>query len=351
MPAVRKLIAPRGVICGDCITTMRQMPGSFASAVVTDPPYGLEIANQSWDTIGDFQAFSTSWSREAFRILKPGGHLLAFGGTRQWHRLAMGIEAAGFELRDTLMWLYGKGCPKNMSLDKQIDRHLGAEREVIGIRDPRATHDTGRMRPSQALSTRRVRAERTGAVRDLGRQSITKPATPEARQWEGWGTNLKPAWEPILVFRRPCEGTASQNVLRHGVAGFNVKACAVRNGAAVTDRFPSNLLIDELVSQDLDLGTGRRPPSQYFYCAKPTLAERTAGLRGADNPHPTVKPLALMRWLVRLVTPAGGCVVDPFVGSGTTGVAAKAEDRNFCGIELNPDFSALAIQRIQAWTP
>ena len=317
---------------GDCIDRLREMPPASVDAVITDPPYGIHFNGHDWDGPNihklaaqrtgrklsepeAFEIWAHAWATETLRVLKPGGHLLAFGSPRTFHRLGCGLEDAGFQLRDTLSWLYGTGMPKSRRL--------------------------------------------------LGGQS----------------TLPKPAWEPILMARRPPAGTAGQNLAIHGTGGLNVEACRV-NG-----RYPANVLlshshscttakctpacptvaIDRTRTSATAVEAARRA-SRIFYCPKPTRRERDAGcqdlpvrsfdvlpnaskraVRSARNVHPTVKPLEVMRWLVRLATPVGGLVLDPFCGSGTTGAAALLERRPFLGIELDVDYQRIAHARIRYW--
>src|SRR5690606_12936214 len=382
---------------GDCLEVMRELPDNSVDAVVTDPPYGLEFMGKEWDklavpkpgNLGGFadgnkpsferarrhlpamQEWHYRWAVEALRVLKPGGHLLAFGGTRTYHRLTCAIEDAGFEVRDCLMWLYGSGFPKSLDVSKAIDKELGAEREVVAIK---------KKTQSYGYEGNNV----YGGDKDRGGiQEITAPATPEAKQWEGWGTALKPAVEPIELARKPLsEATVAENVLRWGTGGLNIDGCRIGNGGQwkwekprghgwtgfrdagkgtaygpnTQGRFPANILLDEEAAALLDeqsgyskssdrprhnnefksVAKGRDLPhttygyadeggaSRFFYVAKASRSERTMGGK-VENNHPTVKPIKLMRYLCRLITPPGGTVLDPFAGSGTTLLAAVQE--------------------------
>lgn len=390
------------IINGECLETMRGMGDCSVDAIVTDPPYGLAFMGAKWDTFGrpkpygndsmevrrekalayadehkgaprygnghgtgrmtavqalDFQTSMTPIFSEALRVAKCGAYLLCFGGTRTFHRVACAIEDAGWEIRDTIMWVYGSGFPKSMDVGKAVGKKLDAE---------------------------------------------------QAERWNGWGTHLKPAWEPIIVARKPLDGTVAHNVMEHGVGALNIDGCRVGTevrtyggmstkqptGAGcfrddnwqpkemsktVQGRFPANLVHDG--SQEvLELfpNTGRSSgggmhakgvgansqtnaygsytggtatesvgfgddgsAARFFYCAKASKRDR-----GEGNDHPTVKPTALMRWLVRLVCPIGGTVLDPFMGSGSTGVAAAIEGMGFVGIDTDGHYCEIAEKRI-----
>ena len=373
---------------GNCLQEMKKLPDNSVDSIVTDPPYGLSFLGKKWD----YDVPSVEIWREALRVLKPGGHLLSFAGSRTYHRMAVNIEDAGFEIRDQIMWVYGSGFPKSLSVSKAIDKAAGKERKVIGKREPFGRE--GRKTP-MGFGEGNVFGE--GSIPN--EVVITEPATPEAEQWDGWGTALKPAHEPIVVARKPLIGTVVENVLEHGSGGLNIDACRVgmmteeevqRSGKSTSGmfakggvdwkndnepqgRFPANFIhdgSDEVVSQfpDTKGGSGgafkndslffneNDAPSGYtdsgsaarfFYCAKASKAERSAGLE--NNIHPTVKPVDLMKYLCRLVTPPNGIVLDPFMGSGTTGIAAKVEGFNFIGIEMNVEYLAIAESRINHW--
>jgi DNA modification methylase len=322
------------VLEGDCIETLAGLEPATADAAITDPPYGIDFQGERWDgqairktarrrgrerlSAGEaYQEFTCAWAAECLRVLRPGAHLAAFGSPRTAHRLGCGLEEAGFELRDCLLWLYGTGLPKS--------------RRLPG----------------------------------------------------GRATSLKPAWEPILLARKPPAGSIEHNLQLHGTGALNSEACRVDG------RFPANVLlshspecdrwscggdcalrlVDEAAAGTRVPSTTLRRASRLFYSPKASRAERDAGCEAlppraldlfpnakngrrpppATNPHPTVKPLALMRWLVRLLAPEKGLVLDPFCGSGTTGCAAALEDRRFLGIEREPAYVEIARARIAHW--
>jgi site-specific DNA-methyltransferase (adenine-specific) len=359
------------------------------------------------------------------RVAKPGAHLVAFGGTRTYHRLAVAIEDAGWEIRDCLGWLYGSGFPKSLDVSKAIDKAAGVRGEAVGERRFGTT------------STGQGSGWNDNAVAATGRQDVFAPASDESAKWSGYGTALKPAWEPIILARKPLGSTVAECVQTHGTGALNIDGCRVEGvadspgttppssgerGSMSGDlprqdytpnaqgRWPANIVhdgSDEVLAvfpqtsgkghtpsargagglstsghagqegiDERDLGAGST--ARFFYCAKASRSEREAGLDefeprresdgqtpdgvGGENPrnrtndahknhHPTVKPVALMRWLVRLVTPSGGIVLDPFMGSGTTGVAAAREGFEFVGIDMEAEYLAIAQARIAAVAP
>ncbi len=405
---------------GDSLIVLGDLDDCSIDSIVTDPPYELGFMGKSWDASGI--AYNVDLWAECLRVLKPGGHLLAFGGTRTYHRMAVAIEDAGFEIRDSLHWVYGSGFPKSHNVSKAIDKMAGAEREVVG---------TKLGKPGYSLADNGRTNEVYGNLHDPEAEcSITAPATDAAKEWEGWGTALKPAHEPIVLARKTLAGTVAANVLEHGTGALNIDGCRVGsnpgwsypNGAggntfhgqerrtdpeaSTAGRWPANIIFDEEAGAELDAQSGIRAPghtprrrgnggistsghagqndivevftnaggaSRFFYCPKASRAERNAGLdelpelpagvknssgRGfsetdphkpitAQNHHPTVKPIALMRWLVRLVTPPDGIVLDPFTGSGTTLAAATLEGVNAVGIELTDDYLPIIIGRCE----
>lgn len=469
---------------GDCRDIIATLPDCSVDSIVTDPPYELRFLGMAWD--GSGIAYDRTLWAQCLRVLKPGGHLLAFGGTRTYHRMAAAIEDAGFEIRDSIHWLYGTGFPKSLDVSKAIDKmdaveeqrarryrftewvrstgvtaqqidaatgtnmgghyttpltqprvmtteHLDACRHLLGDVPAWVESEAAiRSVKSRNFAKRKVVGVAIGGiVPDPERQKphtvgghsqefdITAPATDAAQQWEGWGTALKPAHEPIVMARKPLIGPVAANVLEHGTGALNIDACRITHGGIVAEphaagRWPANLVIthdancaDDCVTgcpvAELNQQSGHNDnggASRFFtvtewdpiadavpfrYEPKPSRAERDAGLAalplrtggiyegnkdngipnkngrrhpfGASpgitggpsaNHHPTVKPIALMRWLVRLVTPPGGTVLEPFAGSGTTMAAAILEDCHVIGCELTADYLPIIEGRI-AW--
>ncbi len=394
---------PELVITADCIATMARMEDDCIDAIVTDPPYGIGFMGKAWDRTG-IAVQPEPWEA-AFRIAKPGAYLLAFGGTRTVHRMTCAIEDAGWEIRDMLVWAYSSGFPKSHDVSKALDRVAGAEREVIGTkRGVRGADGTGHetAMPGKATGVRQV------AI-DL---PVTAPSTDEAQVWDGWGTALKPAWEPIVMARKPLIGTVAKNILEHGTGAINIDGCRIPTtdkwslesatyggmfgtGAKVTNpqgsalgRWPANVVLTDPIfdgSTEGVIGGGKTGKSQggnsQHVNGTGIYGQFAAGLDGVDpgygdsgtysryflipkssrkdrepkgntgeriNTHPTVKPTVLMQHLVRLVTPKGGIVLDPFAGSGTTLVAAKREGFRYIGIEKDPGSVAIAKARLAA---
>lgn len=390
-------------LSGDMLEVIKTFPDNSIDSILTDPPYGLSFMGKNWD----HSVPGPEYWKECLRVLKPGGHLLSFGGTRTYHRMTCAIEDSGFEIRDCLMWLYGSGFPKSHNVSKAIDKSLG-------------------VCPIKTLDVSSVTGKRSGSVIDDGNgrpesrkkrmlqndQPVvnykTPPASKEAKKHEGKGTALKPAWEPIIMARKPLEGTVAANVLEHGTGALNIDDCRIGsetftintfdngakpfgNGAGhkytskkQTGRWPANVLLDDQAAQILDeqtpnlksakaiKSTGQTTPgsfggglttennqygdsggaSRFFYSTKVSKSERNAGLpEGLVNNHPTVKPISLMAYLCKLVTPENGVILDPFAGSGSTGCGAVQEGFRYIGIDLNDDpdvpCTEIANQRIQ----
>jgi DNA modification methylase len=402
---------------GDCLAVLKAMEPNSVDSIVTDPPYGLSFMGKKWD----YDVPSKEIWAECLRVLKPGGHLLAFAGTRTQHRMAVNIEDAGFEIRDMIAWVYGSGFPKSLDVSKAIDKSAGAKREVIGKR-------VGGLKVAQVTTD--ITNCRYSA-KD-GELPITAPSTPEAKKWEGYGTALKPALEPITLARKPLsEKNVASNVLKWGTGCINIDGCRVGTEDNLdrpsghlfnhatdwkTDfvskglgRFPANFIHDgsQLVMDLFPDGAKPRPErrgkrggrtlheggwkkdtdgvwpadnggsaARFFYCPKANKKDRDEGCEnmplvthqsgmGGDMPtddegndrdrfkaqsrnhHPTVKPTDLMRYLCRLVTPQGGIVLDPFMGSGSTGKAAMLEGFGFVGIEREQEYLDIAKARIE----
>ncbi len=432
------------LLVGDCLTVLPTLEPESVDAIVTDPPYGLSFMGKAWDHGVPGVPF---WV-EALRVAKPGVHLVAFGGTRMWHRLACAIEDAGWEIRDTLCYLYGSGFPKSLDVSKAMDKAAGAQRLSVGSK-------VGL--PGYSLAADKGRGTYSPDGRDSEVEcDITAPTTDLARQWDGWGTALKPGHEPIILARKPLVGTVASNVAQYGTGALNIDGTRIGAGVCVpgggqsrrghggvygdgeapspasshtSGRWPANVVLshgadcrevgtrvvrgkasgsgnlgpwrttegrddvptipdrpDAEASEIVPVwecvpdcpvalldaqsgetgnhggaglyasrsafggGTVTRAPSdtggasRFFYTSKAGKRERNEG--GATNTHATVKPVGLMTWLVKLVTPPRGVVLDPFMGSGTTGVAAFANGCDFIGIDLDPAFVEIAKQRI-----
>jgi site-specific DNA-methyltransferase (adenine-specific) len=350
---------------GDCRIVLATLDDNSIDSIVCDPPYELGFMGKAWDNSGI--AYDVTVWRQCLRVLKPGGHLVAFGGSRTYHRLAVAIEDAGFEIRDQIQWIYGSGFPKSLDVSKAMDKQAGATREVVGSK-----HGANLLK-SNAFADRAINGHNPNVA-------ITAPSTDLAKQWQGWGTALKPAHEPAVLARKPLCGTVADNVTTWGVGALNIDKTRV---GGEPGRWPANVILDEDAAKALDAQSGGGA-SRFFYTAKASKAEREAGLDGMikkrdigsnqrgisldshfrtdprspnggyenkpqeprANHHPTVKPLSLMRYLVRLVTPKGGKVLDPFMGSGSTGCAAVLEGMDFVGIDITPEYVAIAQKRI-----
>lgn len=379
---------------GDCREVMAGLPDNSVDAIVTDPPYELGFMGKGWDSSGI--AYDPEVWAQAFRVLKPGGHALVFGGTRTWHRVAVAIEDAGFQIRDSIAWLYGQGYPKSLNVAKAIASGSGRPEDIRRLAMGDDYTPSGRGRKNYD----------SGAGSQMNGARVDVDLPDEAKPWEGWGTALKPAFEPVVVARKPLEGTVAANVLAFGTGALNIDASRIgdggdshgprtgeatarardteagavniaatpgERGGSSKGRFPANVILDESQADALDSQAGTRltgshkphvitehsantvasfvsgmagkmrtyrndsssgPASRFFYVAKAGKDERPVV---DGHQHATVKPLALMRYLVTLVTPPGGTVLEPFAGSGTTLEAAVVEGFNAIGIELDED--------------
>ena len=439
------------LINNDCVIAMKEMPDNSVDSIVTDPPYELGFMGKSWDSTGI--AFNIEVWQEALRVLKPGGHLIAFSGSRTYHRMAVAIEDAGFQIRDQIMWIYGSGFPKSHNISKGIDKSDAVElRRQRDLKFTEWVRSTGmkarqidditesnmgghyltdkeqptvataemfnKLRPflpevpewvEQMVRERTIESENYKKREVVGKYqtdmgglggerlgdaggNITTAATHAAKQWDGWGTALKPAHEPMVLARKPLVGTVANNVLTYGVGGLNIDGGRVGTetrenqpahnvdgsgwgmrdkieASTVQGRFPANIIHDGSDEVSDLLGE----PARFFYCAKASKKDRNEGLDkfkpkkqdlsrkegnpGGDNPrnrgvnerlnhHPTVKPTSLMQYLVRLVTPPNGIVLDPFMGSGSTGKACAYEGFDFIGIEMSAEYIEIAKARI-----
>jgi DNA modification methylase len=440
------------IICGDSLEVLKDFEDNYFDSVVTDPPYGLAFMGKKWD----YDVPEVELWKEVYRVLKPGGHILSFAGSRTYHRMAVNIEDAGFEIRDMLGWLYGSGFPKSHNIGKAVDkfggRILGKEvgkiikekRKELGYSTIQLAEigkfygkknhggtvsnwetGNGNITPEQFNSLIKILNLKDNPIIENKRQFIKKDknwgkkgniplsaykdfdVTKGNSQWEGWGTALKPAHEPIVMARKPFNTSVAENVLTHGTGGINIDECRV---GGKEGRFPANIIhdgseevleifpdskgvvrkptgkkilddengwnqnkmIDSTIRGFNDKGTAAR----FFYCAKASKAERNMGLddfegkyldpqrkvgsKGGTNPrnrgaeskrknyHPTVKPIKLMEYLVRLVTPKEGIVLEPFAGSGTTLIACKQQGFNYIGIEKEQEYCDIAEARLKS---
>lgn len=361
------------LLLGDCLDKLKKLEDNSVDSIVTDPPYGLSFMAKKWD----YDVPSTEIWEECMRVLKPGGHLLAFAGSRTYHRMAVRIEDAGFEIRDQIMWVYGSGFPKSHNIGKAVDKLEGNEREDLG----------------QSLNARpNMDGKSTNTYSVRKHSNETKGNT----EWEGWGTALKPAHEPIVMARKPLsEKSVADNVIEWGTGGINIDDSRIKgmkpqvthsssmfqskhdgrlSEESNIGRFPANVIFDEEAGKVLDEQTGELSnvgspkktdnsktsmfgagvpgfqmygdtggASRFFYCPKTSKKDRN---EGTDNNHPTVKPTDLMVYLIRLVTPKGGITLDPFMGSGSTGKAAIIGGFDFVGIEREEEYFQIAEARI-----
>jgi len=419
---------------GSNLDVLPKLEDNSVDSIVTDPPYELGFMGKKWDSSGI--AYNVELWKECLRVLKPGGHLLAFSGSRTYHRMTVAIEDAGFEVRDMIAWISNKTFPKSLDISKAIDKSTGENKQrqlkfvnwmkstgmtakeanAIVEKADIASHYFRLDQPAIATAElfdklrpylpevpeeiERLVAERTGIEwtayknrRKIGERDVpkghsfasekygketgnhtvdeTESHTPEAKQWEGWGTALKPTVEPIVMARKPLIGTVAQNVLEHGTGGLNIDASRINNltdkeknwtpqrqhsenpiqfgGARSGDvvsmykeggRWPANAIIDNATAKQLDEN------ARFFYVARASKTDRNEGLETQNN-HPTVKPTALMTYLINLVTPPNGTVLDPFTGSGSTGKAAILAGFNFVGIELTDEYYPIIEGRLK----
>lgn len=428
---------------GDNVKSLKLLPDNSIDSIVTDPPYGLSAAKNSGKTskggfmgkLWDYDVPSVEFWKEVYRVLKPGGHVLSFGGTRTYHRMVVNMEDAGFEIRDQIMWIYGSGFPKSLNIGKAYDKKNGNEREVIGTKNDFALD--GKVRKPEV---HKPMSETINSDQKYGyKQGWETPVDKGSSQYEGWGTALKPANEPICLARKPLsEKTIVDNVIKWGTGGINVDGCRIAtddmtdyenntnrsnvkghwgnsDGAEVVanegGRFPANILFDETAAEMLDEQSGiskstkgnmkggfdskvntyvggggiiesergfndKGGASRFFYVAKVSKKERNLGLDGFEdkimkqhivqsegrtdagknessiptkNYHPTLKPINLMTYLCRMITPPGGIVLDPFMGSGSTGIAALLEGFRFVGMELDEEYFKIAEARVNSF--
>ncbi len=358
---------------GNCLEKLKEIPDNSIDSIVTDPPYEIGFMGKGWDDSGI--AFNVELWRECYRVLKHGGHMVAFSATRTVHPMGVAIADAGFEIRDMISWLYFSGFPKSHDMSKGIDRHLGAEREVVGTKMSGIANPNDKNRHTIGGSS---------AVE----VDITKPATPEAQKWEGWGTALKPSYEPAILARKPLEKglSVAENVLKHGTGAINIDACRFAYGdpcwvgpqtenlggggyntneTSTKKKDDATSYYTPVMNKEFVNPSGRWPANIY-QCPKASRSEREAGLehlqqkdytngagvggweeKQVKNFHPTVKPIGVMRWLCRLITPPNGTVLDPFLGSGTTAVSACLEGFDAIGCEMTEEYYPIIEGRIE----
>ena len=408
------------IIQGDNRQTLKNLPNNSVDAIVTDPPYGIDFLGKAWDAnTGALETY-----QECLRVLKPGGHILAFSAARTYHHLAVTLEQAGFEIRDQIMWIYSSGFPKSQDIGRSIQRSLGVE-EYEEIIDTTKNAGFGQM----DVARQKVGQEWSTKETQVGKAKVTDP---EAQKWEGWGTALKPAHEPIALARKPIKTSIAKNAQRWGTGALNIDATRIPyDGSPLGNPNTAQGIRQQkgefgngmMPSQPAEWNEGGRFPSnvigeipdyqKYFYCPKVSRKERHIGfdntvpvqwdmisamggyyvdeygnrdddrafggkniylphkglifghglkheysewckknnidLSNVGNNHPTVKPIELMKYLIKLVTPPGGTVLDPFNGSGSTGCAAVELGFNYIGCELDPAYVEIANRRIAAW--
>mgnify|MGYP003332333382 FL=1 len=373
------------IIQADSLEWLKNKEDNSIDHIITDPPYLIDFLNKGWDS-KDNVASSVDYWKEALRVCKSGSYALVFGHSRTHHRVMTAMEDAGWEIRDCVMWIYGSGFPKSHELGAKIDKAKG----LIEHRGKMVKHQRGQ--------------ENYDKPEGVGKH---EPISPEAKEWSGWGENLKPAYEPIIMARKPFKGSLTNNVLTNKTGALNIDACrvgtevmpAIFTKTVITEmgwkkhayvspeavgRFPANVILDEEAGELLDnqapktgnaykatrkkkttggsgnswtnsgkeegesngVYDGLGGASRFFYCSKVSAKERNIG---TTNNHPTVKPIELMKWLIKLVSREGQTILDPFTGSGSTGIAAELLGREFIGIEMDADYCEIAEKRINAW--
>jgi DNA modification methylase len=361
------------LIHGNNIDVLDGYPDNYFDSIVTDVPYGIKFMGKSWD----YGVPSVDTWRKILRVLKHGGWVLSFSSPRTYHRMAVNMEDAGFEIRDCIQWIYGQGFPHSYDISKGIDKKFGQTREVVSS----SNNGAG---VSKVKTKNHAKGDTGIGILDGSGKSfdITKPASPEAQQWNGYGTALKPANEPICVAMKPCEGNFVNNVLKYGVGGINIDA------SRIAGRFPANVIFDEVAAEVLDqqapktgafakvkagksgkskgiyndyatrgddgatfYDDGLQGASRFFYVAKASTSERNFGLQNSSlqNTHPTVKPIKLMEYLVKLVTPPNGIVLDPYAGSNPTGIACKKLGFGYVGVEKESEYVKIGQMRMEAY--
>lgn len=384
------------ILQGNCLEIMETFSDNSIDCIVTDPPYGISFMGKDWDR----EIPNITFWKEMLRICKPGAILLAFGGSRTFHRLTCTIEDAGWKIRDVIMWIYSQGFPKSYNISKNIDKHGGTaiswfgewlrkEREKRGMKQnelskyfPSKTGGLTGCVSNWELGVYPPTCEQFNKLCEIlnvdfekleecereviGKfkknynsiswfisenpdKNITIASSSLAKKFEEYGTALKPAYEPIVMVMKPCEGTFASNAEKWGIAGINIEQCRITSDETCIDntdeigRYPSNIILDEEAAQQLDEQRKSKTP-RFFYCPKISTTERSHG----NNKHPTVKPVKLMEYLLKLVMPPNenAIVLDPFAGSGTTLVAAKNLGFNAIGIEKEQDYYEIAKARL-----
>lgn len=302
---------------GNNMEALSKLADNSIDSVVTDPPYGISYLNNSWD----IQVPTIEFWKEVYRVLKPGGHVLSFSSARTYHRMTINIELAGFEIRDQIMWMYGQGMPKSQNIGKNVDKIQGNERRVVEVK----------------------KVYKLELHTNSKRTKVPYEVTTGDSEWEGWGTGLKPAHEPICVARKPIsKKTVAENVIQFGTGAMNIDGAKINSEEQ--DRHPSNVIFD--VTSVTALTTQNPAAEKFFFVSKPCKKEKLMGFEEGRNSHPTVKPVALMAYLCKLVTPANGVILDPFMGSGSTGVSALCSGFKFVGMELGEDYYQISRTRI-----